>query len=216
MGNLQDIVKKTANETLDIVIPKLAEEYDLELHKPDLSVTIYDYMPEAAGKFCPVGEYGLIKLQEESNRFKATCCGTAAHEMGHAAIYQNCPVYKETFDSNPRLLMVEEGISRKFMKKGLRFLKDEKYLSPYYFYSEMISFHLSNKIFGEVLCPSVYSVGEMIIDHYDKKGVSVKRLIVSPKEFEDDLKKNWMGMVKPRSRVALKLCDKLYYYLTKH
>jgi len=212
MGKDYSLIAKVSHESLDLVIPRLAEEYDLELHKPVISITSYDYMPDAAGRFIPVGDYGLIKLQEESNRFKVTCCGTVSHEMGHAAVYQNCPVYKETFDKNPELLMVEEGISRKFMKKGLKVLKDEKYLNSHYYYFEMISFYLYNKTFGEFILPSIYTVGEMIIEHYDKKGVSIKRLIISPKEFEDDLKNHWKDMVKPQSRHAINFWEKVFNY----
>lgn len=211
MEDEQETVKNMANESLNIVIPRLAEEYDLELHKPSISITIYDYMHDM-GKFIPTGEYGLIKLQEEACTPKLECCGTASHEMGHAAIYQNCPNYEKTYNSLD-LGFFEEGISQKFMKKGLKFLKDENYLSKYDFYSHVIVSSTFKKVLKEFLSPNVYSIGEMIIDHYDKKGVSIKKLIISPEEFEEDLKKNWKNMVKPRSRPAINFYKKVYDYL---
>lgn len=207
----QETVKQMANESLDIIIPRLAEEYDLELHKPSISITIYDYMQDI-GKFIPTGEYGLIKLQQEACTPKLECCGTVSHEMGHAAIYQNCPKYQETYNTF-NLGLFEEGISQKFMKKGLRFLKDEKYLSKYDFYTHMVWSSTFKKVLKEFLFPSIYSVGEMIIDHYDIKGVSIKKLIMSPEEFKEDLEKNWKTMAKPRSRPAIKLYEKVYSYL---
>ncbi len=214
MEDEQDTVKSMANEALDIVIPRLAEEYDLELHKPSINVTIYEYMQDI-GRFIPTGEYGLIKLQEEACTPKLDCCRTASHEMGHAAIYQNCPNYEETYNSRVdfELDFFEEGISQKFMKKGLKFLKDEKYLSKYDFYNHMIWSSTFKKVLKEFLFPDIYSVGEMIIDHYDKKGVSIKKLIISPEEFKEDLKNNWKNMIKPHSRPAIKLYEKVYNYL---
>ncbi|MDP2906798.1 MAG: hypothetical protein Q8O03_02560 [Nanoarchaeota archaeon] len=209
-----ETVERMANESLDIVIPKLAEEYDLELHKPSISISIYEYMHDM-GRFIPTGTYGLIKLQEEACTPKLECCGTASHEMGHAAIYQNCPNYQENYNSNVdfELDFLEEGISQKFMKKGLKFLKDEKYLSKYDFYSNVIVSSTFRKVLKEFLFPNVYIIGEMIIDHYDKKGVSIKRLIISPEEFKEDLKNNWKKMVKPQSRPAIKLYEKVWNYL---
>lgn len=212
MKDEHDTVKGMANEALDIVIPRLAEEYDLELHKPSISVTIHEYMHDM-GRFIPIGEYGLIKLQEEACTLKLYCGGTASHEMGHAAIYQNCPVYEKTYNSVIDFDLFEEGISQKFMKKGLKFLKDENYLGRYDFYSYMIWSSIFKKVVKEFLFPNIYSIGEMIIDHYDKKGVSIKKLIVSPEEFEEDLKKNWKSMVKPCSKPVLKLYEKLFNYL---
>lgn len=60
------------------------------------------------------------------------------------------------------------------MKKGLKFLKDEKYLSKYDFYSHMVWSSTFKKVLKEVLFPSIYSVGEMIIDYYDKKASALR------------------------------------------
>lgn len=210
MKDEHEIVKDTANEALDIIIPKLAEEYDLKLHKPSISVTIYDYM-HATGKFIPIGEHGLIKLQQEACRMRIDCCGTVSHEMGHASIYQNCPVYKKTYDSsNTDFQLFEEGISRKFAKKGLELLKDKKYLNKIDFYAKRAWFFAFNLVIKEILFPDMYSVGEMIIDYYGKKGVSIKKLIINPEEFEKDLRKNWKSMVKPHTKPAIKLYKKIF------
>ena len=50
--NLHYIVVGMADKALDILVPRLAEEYDIGLHKPSLSTSIQGYM-DAAGKFIP-------------------------------------------------------------------------------------------------------------------------------------------------------------------
>lgn len=209
-------VEYNANKTLDIIVPRLAEEYKLELNKPHLSITSYDYMHSSIGRFIPTGTYGVIKLQKEGCRKKRACCSTTSHEMGHAAIYQNCPSYKKYYyrsDDNDPFLTIEEGISEKFMKKGLEFLKKEGYISSSEFYSERLDNLIFNKMIKGLLFPNEYVIGEMIIDYYDKKGVSIKKLIMSPGEFEEDLKKNWKKMIKLHSKPAIKLYEKLFNHL---
>lgn len=205
------IVEKVANETLDLIIPRLAEEYDLNLYKPKLSITNHDYMPFNSGMFIPIGEYGVVKLQKESCRVKIGCCSTTSHEMGHAAIYQNCPAYEEYYkkQENDIFQLFDEGISEKFMKKGLKFLKEEEYISGFDFYSKSLNLGFGKFVKG-LLFPDQYVIGEMIIGCYNNKGVSIKRLIISPEEFKEDLEKNWKNMISPCSRRIIDFYDKLF------
>lgn len=201
-------VEYNANKTLDIIVPRLAEEYELELHKPKVSITNCGYMPFNSGMFIPTGEYGVIKLQKESCRFKMGGCSTVSHETGHAAVYQNCPTFEENYKENDILLFLEEGICQKFMKKGLKFLKDEDYISSLSFYYKMVKYLIVRKTVG-VLFPDQYKVGEMLVDYYDRKGVSIKRLIISPEEFKEDLEKNWKNMIDPCSRLMVEFYERL-------
>lgn len=206
-------VEYNANKTLDIIVPRLAEEYELELHKPNLSITTYDYMHSSIGRFIPIGAYGVIKLQKEGCRNKVPCCSTTSHEMGHAAIYQNCPSYEKYYDRSDDdgiFLLVEEGISEKFMRKGLEFLKKEGYISSSGFYSEILENIIFHKMIKSLFFPNQYIIGEMIIDHYDKKGVGIKKLIMSPEEFEEDLKKNLKKMIKLYSKPAVGFYERLF------
>ena len=205
MGKDYEKVKKTAHEVLDIVIPRLAEEYDLELHKPGLSVSIMDYMSEA-GLFIPVGDYGLIKLQEESCSNKLTCCAVASHEMGHAGVYQNSPFYPELYKENQDFHILEEGISEKFIKTGLKILKDEKYISNSDFYLQSLNISVCGNL-KEFFFPDKYIIGEMIVNYYSKRGIRIKDIIMRPEEFEEDLKKNWKKMVKPHSMPSIKFWE---------
>lgn len=209
MGADYEAVEYNANKTLDIIVPRLAEEYELKLNKPKVSITNCDYMPFNSGMFIPIGEYGVIKLQEESCRLKMDGCSTVSHETGHAAVYQNCPTFEKHYKENDILLSLEEGICQKFRKKGLKFLKDENYISSPRFYYRIIKDPVYRKTLG-VLFPDQYKVGEMLVDYYDRKGVSIKRLIVSPEEFKEDLEKNWKNMICPCSRRMVEFYERLF------
>lgn len=212
MDNDYETVENNANKVLDLIIPRLAEEYELELHKPKISMTNCDYMPFNSGMFIPIGEYGVIKLQKESCRCKMEGCSTTSHETGHAAIYQNCPAYEEYYkkQENNIFQFFNEGISEKFMKKGLEFLKEEDYISSLSFYSKSLGHFIFNSIVKSTLFPNQYTVGEMIINYYNNKGVSMKRLIISPEEFKEDLKKNWKNVIRPATKSVINFYEKIF------
>ncbi len=210
-----ETVKRNSDKALEIIVPRLAEEYDLSLNKPNVSVTNIDYMPDCVGRFSPIGRYGLIKLQKESCMLKEDCCKTVSHEMGHAAIYQNCPTYEKYYNNKKDsaislFLVLEEGISKNFENKGLKILKEEKYVSGIYFYSDILGSLIFGRTLGALFL-NKYRIGEMIIDYYNRKGVGIKKLITSTEEFKEDLEKNWKEMLSPFSKKVIDFYEKVFF-----
>ncbi|MBM3199986.1 hypothetical protein FJZ53_03525 [Candidatus Woesearchaeota archaeon] len=194
--DLHHIVVGMAGKALDILVPRLSEEYDLKLHKPSLSTSISGYM-DCAGKFIPSGDYGVIKLEQEYCSRKVNCCTITSHEMGHASFYQNFALYKkfDEEDTEGYINLLEEGVSEKFMKKGLKILKDEKHITALDYYSRSTRIFLSNSIKG--LFPDQYFLGELVVDFYLKKGVKMKDLVVRADEFKANIEKvGWENLIK--------------------
>ncbi len=209
--DLHNLVVGMADKALEILVPRLAEEYSLELHKPSLSTSIYGYM-DAAGKFLPFGDYGVIKLEQEFCSRKTNCCAIVSHEMGHASFYQNFPFYKKLDDEYDEgyFNLLEEGVSEKFMKKGLKIFKDEKHISALDYYLKSVSNAFWGKAVKGVILPDKYYVGELIVDFYIKKGVKIRDLVVRADEFKEDIEKiGWENVIKFYSKPCVNILKKI-------
>ncbi len=210
--NLHDIVTGMADKALDILVPRLAEEYGLDLHKPSLNTSTYDYMGGDAGIFYPFGEYGMIKLEQEFCSRKTNCCEIVSHEMGHAGFYQNFPLYTKLNDEDDEgyFSLLNEGISEKFMKKGLKILKDEKHISSLGYYCKSLGNTFWGRAVKGVILPDKYYIGEQVVNSYIKKGVKLKDIILKAGEFKEDLeKRGWEEAVRFYSKPSIKILKKI-------
>src|SRR3989344_1464488 len=138
MGDYYEKVKKMSNDILEVIIPEFIEKYGLDLIKPNLSISDRGHMNGSTGRFIPLGDYGIIKIQEEYCKSKMNCSDVITHEIGHASVYQNCLDYKKLWEKNDSFFeILDEGISQKFTRDGLKILKNKGYLNKsmfYYFY----------------------------------------------------------------------------------
>ena len=117
--------------------------------------------------------------------------------MGHASFYQNFALYKkfDEKDDEGYMSMLEEGVSEKFMKKGLKILKDKKHIGVLGYYRKISGHAVSRTAKG--LIPDVYYIGESVIDSYLKRGVKIRDIILRADEFKEDLEKNgWENICK--------------------
>jgi hypothetical protein len=210
--NLHDIVIGMADKALDILVPRFAEEYNLDLHKPSLNTSTYDYMGGDAGIFYPFGEYGMIKLEQEFCSHKTNCCEIVSHEMGHAGFYQNFPLYTEFNEKDEKgcFLLLNEGVSERFMKQGLKILKDEKHISYLGYYRKSLGNTFWGRAVKGVMLPDKYYIGELVVNSYIKRGVKLKDIILRADEFKKDLeKRGWEEAVRFYSKPSIKVLEKI-------
>lgn len=213
---LHDIVMEIADGALGILVPKLSEEHRIALHKPSLNTSVYEYMGGYAGTFSPLGDYGFIKLEENVCNSRLNCCAVTSHELGHASIYQNFPDYVKLTDEDKKgcFHLLGEGVSEKFMKEGLSILVEEGYISALGYCYKSLGHLFWRGIVRSVLLPDEYTMGEMVIDSYARRGVKIRDIITRPDEFKEDLEKRELkSMVRfysrPSMKVLEKICEKL-------
>ena len=100
MGEYYEKVKKISNDILKIIIPEFIEKYEININRPILSISDQEHMRGMVGRFIPIGDYGVIKIQEEYCKSKMNCSDIITHEIGHVSVYQNCLDYKKLWEKN--------------------------------------------------------------------------------------------------------------------
>jgi len=183
-----------SSKIFGIIQAPLEHIYEIEIKQPALLPFSTKYgqngrLKGIRGYFNDVGENGTIGISEDYCTKKGRLASTYAHELGHAATWQNNPGYygtKYEFKNQMDYMMeiaLGEGIASDFCYRGLEILAVDGYISI-----ATAAKEASMSMLNLWIQPR-YDIGRKIVSHFKKRGVSVKRLILEPEEFRGEISK---------------------------
>ena len=174
-------------QTLEILIPEMSKFYGIGINTPTFSTTNDQYDPKTAGRFLPFGTYGLIRMNIDEHSLRSSCSMTTAHELGHAAFYQNNPQYNHTVREHFSIRCLDEGIAQDFEMEGLAVLRKKEYFSFFEHLYQQTLIQINRKT--DFVIKNKYNAGRKMKDHLKKRGVKVKDMIMFPLEYQEEIEK---------------------------